>query len=617
MAIKNIGFIGLGAMGTPMATFLLKAGYNVTGFDLVKERMTDLVGLGLKPAKSLKEAVKGAELIMLSLRSSSHDIPKWQVVQDVVEGKNGIWGVLKRGQIIVDTSTVPPWETKAMAVKLALRGIEWMDIPVSGAAFQAREGNMVFMAGGKKSVFNKVKPVLDKVGKKTVYVGKNGDASRLKLVVNQVLFLNQASAVEGFAHALKAGLNPDVLYEVLVSGAAASDLIAARGKAMLAGDFGKYGTIVSSLKDMGLALESARRLGVMSPMSALYEQFMLQVYYSVKERSDATAVLKLYKQWAGIDGEGGKTAPEEQEETAISGAHSQIKNVAVIGLGQMGTPVTTFLLKAGFSVAGFDLIEKQMAELVPLGLKPAKSAREAAAEADLVLFSLPSWQAVLLALEGEEGVLAAARPGQIMIDTSTVLPWETEAMAEKLAPLGIEWMDVPISGAAPQARQGNMVFMAGGKKETYYKVKRVLDKVGKKTVYVGKNGDAALLKLIVNQILYLNQASAIEGFVHGLKAGLNPAVMLDAIASGSAGSDLINSRGADMLAGNFTKKGPVWLALKTTSHIMESAKRLGVMLPMLALYQQLIFEAHNKGWGELDLTAVMKIYEEMAGIERK
>ena len=115
------------------------------------------------------------------------------------------------------------------------------------------------MAGGKKSVFNKVKPVLDKVGKKTVYVGKSGDASRLKLVVNQVLFLNQASAVEGFAHALKAGLNPDVLYEVLVSGAAASDLIAARGKAMLAGDFGQYGTIVSSLKDMGLALESGRR----------------------------------------------------------------------------------------------------------------------------------------------------------------------------------------------------------------------------------------------------------------------------------------------------------------------------------------------------------------------
>lgn len=291
-----------------------------------------------------------------------------------------------------------------------------------------------------------------------------------------------------------------------------------------------------------------------------------------------------------------------------------IRKISVVGLGQMGTPLATLLLRAGYEVTGFDLVERQITELVPLGLKPAQSPQDAARDTDLFMLSLPNWEAVQEVVEGEHGILAGARPGQIIIDMSTVLPWETIAMAERLAPRGIDWMDVPISGAANQARVGNMVFMAAGKESVYSHIKPVLDKIGKKTVYVGKNGDGATLKLIVNQILYLNQASAIEGFVHGLKAGINPEAMLEVLKSGAAASDLIAARGKDMLEGNFEKKGPVWLALKTTSHVMESAKRLGVMLPMLALYQQFILQAHYNGWDDQDLTSVMKIYEQMAGI---
>ncbi len=305
MRIKNIAFIGLGAMGTPMATFLLKAGYNVTGFDIDKGKISHLVPLGLKPAKSLREAVKGADLVMLSLKSGSKETPNWEVVREVVEGKKGIGGALKRGQVVVDTSTVPPWETSAMGERLAKKGVEWMDVPVSGAAFQAREGNMVFMAGGKKSVFNKIKPVLDKVGKKTVYVGKHGDASRLKLVVNQTLFLNQASAIEGFVHGLKAGLNPEVMLDALASGSAGSVLIAARGKDMLGGNFEKKGPVGLALKTFGIILESAKRLEVMLPMLALYQQFLLQAHYNGWDDKDLTVIMKIYEKLAGIERKSG------------------------------------------------------------------------------------------------------------------------------------------------------------------------------------------------------------------------------------------------------------------------------------------------------------------------
>ena len=295
----------------------------------------------------------------------------------------------------------------------------------------------------------------------------------------------------------------------------------------------------------------------------------------------------------------------------------EIKNISVIGLGLMGTPIATLLMRAGYRVRGFDIVKKQMSDLVSLGLKTATSPKEAVKGADLVILSLPNWNAVIQAVEGKDGVAAGAREGQIVVDTSTSPPWESRALGEKLARRKIEWMDVPISGSSAQARMGNMVFMAGGKRSTFERIKPVLDRIGKKTVYAGRMGDGATLKLVINHTLYLNQAAAIEGLVLGLKAGLKPDVLFDVITSGAASSDLLLSRGRDMLSGNFSPKGPVVIANKDLALSMETAKRSGVVLPVGALYQQLLLKAHYNGWDREDATVVMKIYEEMAGLVRK
>jgi 2-hydroxy-3-oxopropionate reductase len=303
--IKNISVIGLGLMGTPISTLLMKAGYEVTGFDIIKKQMSNLAPLGLKPARSAKETAKGADLIILSL-------PHWDAVQEAVEGKDGILSGARKGQIIIDTSTSPPWESKAMAERLARKGIEWMDVPISGSSAQARLGNMVFMAGGKKSVFKRIKPVLDRIGKKTVYVGKSGDGAMLKLVVNHILYLNQAAAIEGMVLGLKAGLDPEIMFDVITSGAASSDLIMARGKDMLAGNFEPKGPVVMAVKDLGFSLESAKKLGVVLPMGGLYMQFLLKALYNGWERNDATVVMRIYQQLAERAGETKKSVPKRK-----------------------------------------------------------------------------------------------------------------------------------------------------------------------------------------------------------------------------------------------------------------------------------------------------------------
>jgi 2-hydroxymethylglutarate dehydrogenase len=289
-----------------------------------------------------------------------------------------------------------------------------------------------------------------------------------------------------------------------------------------------------------------------------------------------------------------------------------IKKISVIGLGLMGTPIAVLLRKAGYLVTGFDIVKKRMSELSHLGLGAVKSPREAAKGANLILLSLPNWKAVLEAVEGKGGVLESARRGQIVADTSTSPPWESRALGERLAKKGVEWMDVPISGSSAQARVGNMVFMAGGKRAVFDKIRPVLDRIGKKTVYAGKSGNGATLKLAINHTLYLNQAAAIEGLVLGLKAGLDPDVLFDVITSGAASSDLLMARGKDMLRGNFSPKGPVLLANKDLALSLETARQLGVVLPVGALYQQLLLKAHYNGWDWEDATAVMKIYQQLA-----
>ncbi len=295
----------------------------------------------------------------------------------------------------------------------------------------------------------------------------------------------------------------------------------------------------------------------------------------------------------------------------------EIKNISVIGLGLMGTPISTFLLKAGYRVRGFDVVRKQISDLGPLGLKPARSPKEAVKGADLVILSLPTWDAVLEVVEGKQGIVSGARRGLIVLDTSTSPPWQSRALGERLAKKGIEWMDVPISGSSAQARVGNMVFMVGGKKSLYETIKAVLDQIGKKTVYAGKMGDGATMKLVINHTLYLNQAAAIEGLVLGLKAGLNREVLFDVITSGAASSDLLMARGKDMLAGIFSPKGPAGIAAKDVGLSLETGKKLGVVLPVGALYHQFLLKTLYNGWGKEDATIVMRLYEEWAGIDRK
>lgn len=285
--------------------------------------------------------------------------------------------------------------------------------------------------------------------------------------------------------------------------------------------------------------------------------------------------------------------------------------IGVIGLGMMGTPISKLLMRAHYSVVGFDIDSERIAKLEGEGLRAAASAKEVASSSDVVFLSLPNWKAVLHVMEDEQGVIAGAVRNQLVVDLSTSPPWETSKMAEKLAPMNIHWLDAPISGSSAQAKTGDIIFMVGGRRSDYESLKEILDKIAKKTLYVGEHGRGAMLKLAVNHTLFLNQSAAIEGMVLALKAGIEPKIILEALTSGAASSNLIEARGSDMLNGNFSPKGQLSVCVKDLALSLEAAKNLGISLPIGFQYLQIALQSYRKNLGDYDATIVIKEYDEM------
>src|SRR5947208_14553013 len=228
--IKTISYLGLGTMGSGMASNLLKAGYELTVWNRSVERCKPFARKGARVAESPADAVRDAELVMYSL---SND----QAIEEVVFGENGILNGIKAGQIAMDMSTVLPATSLRELEAYAKRGADFLDAPVFGSKKESADAKLWIMAAGKRDAFEKVKPVLQHLGQTIHYFGKNGNAAAMKLGVNLIVALEMEALAEGLVLAQKAGLDLNTVMEVLNVADFRSPLIASNGPNILKRDF--------------------------------------------------------------------------------------------------------------------------------------------------------------------------------------------------------------------------------------------------------------------------------------------------------------------------------------------------------------------------------------------
>jgi len=291
----NIGFIGPGIMGGPMALNLMKGGYKLWGYARRPEAMKKLVDAGATACASAAEVGQHADVIFLIVS----DTPD---VESVIFGENGIAKGARSGSVIVDMSTISPTATKVFAERLAKQGVEMLDAPVSGGEGGAISGTLSIMVGGKTSVFEQVKPLFECMGKNIVHVGDNG-AGQVAKSCNQIVVAVTIQAVaEALTFASKNGADAAKVRDALMGGFAGSKVMEVHGKRMLDNDFKPGFKVGLHQKDMRIVMETAHQLGVALPAAALVTQNLNALMGTGDSELDSAAVVKVVKRMSGMDG---------------------------------------------------------------------------------------------------------------------------------------------------------------------------------------------------------------------------------------------------------------------------------------------------------------------------
>ncbi|NDZ15787.1 2-hydroxy-3-oxopropionate reductase [Variovorax sp. WS11] len=264
-ASQKIGFIGLGIMGAPMAGHLLDAGHTlfVNTQGPVPEPFTSRATV----CNTAAEVTKQADVIFVM-------VPDTPDVEKVLFGENGVASALTKGKTVVDCSSIDPIATKGFAKRIGELGCGYVDAPVSGGEVGAKAASLTIMCGGDEGVFGRVRPLLEKMGKNVTLVGAAGDGQVCKVANQIIVALNIAAVGEALVFASKAGADPAKVRQALMGGFASSRILEVHGERMIKRTFAPGFRIALHQKDLNLAMQSARALGVALPQTAGAAQLM-------------------------------------------------------------------------------------------------------------------------------------------------------------------------------------------------------------------------------------------------------------------------------------------------------------------------------------------------------
>ena len=262
----KLGFIGLGIMGAPMAGHLLKAGHTL--FVNTRSQVpADLLAAGATNCSSAQDVAKRADIIFLML-------PDTPDVEKVLFSEGGVASGLSKGKTVVDCSSIDPIATKGFAAKIRALGCDYLDAPVSGGEVGAKAASLTIMVGAEQAAFDHIKPLFDLMGKNITLVGGVGDGQICKVANQIIVALNIAAVSEALVFASKAGADPARVRQALMGGFAASRILEVHGERMIKRTFAPGFRIALHQKDLNLALQGARSLGVALPQTANAAQLM-------------------------------------------------------------------------------------------------------------------------------------------------------------------------------------------------------------------------------------------------------------------------------------------------------------------------------------------------------
>jgi 2-hydroxy-3-oxopropionate reductase len=291
-----------------------------------------------------------------------------------------------------------------------------------------------------------------------------------------------------------------------------------------------------------------------------------------------------------------------------------MKKVGFIGLGLMGNPMATNVARAGYPLTVYNRTALKAGPVLALGARLAESPLKVAQSSETVIIMLSDAKAVETVLYGEDGVIAGAREGMVVINMSTVSPQETLQIAARLAEHHIKLLDAPVMGSTGPAAAGTLEILVGGDEAIFQANRELLGTMGQKIYYLGSQGNGSQLKLSMNLMVAAQLVCLSEAMVLAAKAGIDLKLVGEIITGSNIASSLMVRKVANIVEGNFQPAFSLRNMHKDLGLIMQNANDVGVALPASSVTHQLFIAAKERGFADADSSAIYNIMAELAGL---
>jgi 3-hydroxyisobutyrate dehydrogenase-like beta-hydroxyacid dehydrogenase len=291
-------------------------------------------------------------------------------------------------------------------------------------------------------------------------------------------------------------------------------------------------------------------------------------------------------------------------------------NLGFVGLGVMGSEMVSRLLDKGHSVTGYNRTRAKAERLIKKGMKWADSPRAVCAAANVTFSMVTNEKALAAVTDGPEGILSTITGGKFMVDMSTVSPAYSRALAAKVREKGADMIDAPVSGSVITLQEGKLSVMVGGRRETFDRLKPVLDDIGPKVTYVGDNGLALSMKIATNLSLAVQMMAFSEGVLLAEKSGIKRDVAVDVLVNSAVASPMIKYRGPFVLRMPDEAWFDVNMMQKDMMLALDMGRALDIPLPTTAISNEFLTAARGMGFAKQDFAVVFEVLARMSGVAK-
>ncbi|MBI4189144.1 MAG: NAD(P)-dependent oxidoreductase [Betaproteobacteria bacterium] len=602
-----IGFIGLGAMGGPMARRLATLGLPLLAYDINRRAVQSVVACGARAAASPKAVASAASIVFTCL-------PSLAALREVALGDDGLQAG-RAIKIYVDLSTTGPQFAREVSAALKRAGITMVDSPITTGGVQnaAKEGKLTIMSSGPRAAFRNAEPILKQLGSNVVYIGaKPGQAQTMKLLNNLLSTAGMAASCEAFVLGVKAGLDPEIMLEIINSGEASSSATRNRfPHSVLPRCFNFGARMAITIKDITLCVKEAEELGVPMWVAQAARQLWAYAISQGASENDSTTLITYLESWAGVEVRG-RAAGKRIRTRAIKRTTAN-NDFVLLCEDRMKSGLARRLREQGWLVAVDSPARKQAAKRSG----SRKASASAATDHHCTLVCVPSGNElrdfVVSWRRAHEG-----KRNQPIVNLCSIPSTEAVALDAALANRRTTvYLDAPLTGTPRDAGQGTLTVIVAGPKPAFEQAQAVLHAIGSQVFYVGERPGAAQVMHQINGSLSSTLfALACEAFVAGAKAGLPPETMTRVMSNGS-GRNAASARiiPEQVVTRQFKHGKRIVDACRELTLTSEDARRQGVTMWIADKARQLYALAAQLGRPQDDITRLITHYEKWANVE--